>query len=222
MINRLLTRFQRPESGWDPVGIDHAEVYAAAEWVSVDEGLLDRLEAAIGPLSGRRVLDLGGGPGQYSAAMARRGAVVTWHDISRRYLQIARARISAEGLSVEFSLGYLEEASRFLDLPFDLVFNRICWRYCLADGAFADLVYGLVAPGGAGYVDSPHADEVLRHGWTDAGIRYRLNAILGIKIGHPLPPPGRITSLLRRNGTSTFLTEWSTAENERVLFIKGR
>lgn len=222
LINRLLARRYRPERGWDPIPVDYARAYADAEYGGFDPGLVVDLERRIGPLAGRRVLDLGAGPGQYSIAFARAGADVVWHDVSRNYLSIARAAAEDAGVSVRFSLGYLEDAAKFSAQPFDLVFNRICWRYSFDDRAFADMLIRLVAPGGAGYVDSHHADDALRHGWSAAAIRYRINARLGIKIGHPPPPPGRITSLLRRNAVSSLSTDWSTEGNERVLFIKVR
>jgi len=221
MINRLLAKRYRPEKGWDPIPMDYARAYADAEYAGFRPGLVKDLERVVGPLEEKRVLDLGGRPGHYSIDFARVGADVVWHDVSRNYESIAKAAAVDAGVSIHFSLGYLEDAAKFEDERFDLVFNRICWRYCQADSGFADLVYRLVAPGGAGYVDSHHADKAQKHGWSATAIMYRLNARFGIKIGHP-PPPGRITSLLRRNAVSSLSTEWSTEQNERVLFIKVR
>jgi SAM-dependent methyltransferase len=216
MINQLLASIRRPERGWDPVPSDWAATYADGEWARFDPTVVDRIEARIGSLSGRRVLDLGGGPGQYSAEFARRGAQVVWHDISAGYRRIADERTRAAGVHVEFSLGYLEDAERFLGQPFDLVFNRICWSYSQDDRRFADLVYGLVRPGGAGYVDSHHGAD--RSPLRD--LTYQLNARTGWKIGHPPPPPGRIAQLLARHPLAVLDTSGSTSSNDRLLFIR--
>ena len=214
MINQLLARVHRPERGWDPVPPAWAETYAAGEWARFDPLAVDRIEARIGPVAGKRVLDLGGGPGQYSAEFARRGAQVVWHDISARYRDIARERFRDGGLSVSFSLGYLEDAERLTRDPFDLVFNRICWNYSQDDRGFAGLVHRLVKPGGSGYIDS--------HNFVDrSGLRralYVLNARTGVKVGHPPPPPGRIAQLLRRYPLAWIDTTYSTPTNDRVLF----
>jgi SAM-dependent methyltransferase len=217
VINQLLARLYRPERGWDPVPPEWAASYADGEWARFDPSVVDLIESRTGSVAGKRVLDLGGGPGQYSAEFARRGADVVWHDVSRRYREIAQARTSEIGVSVRFSLGYLEDAKVFLDQPFDLVFNRICWNYSQDDRRFADLVYALVRPGGAGYVDS-------HHGVHRSGIRellYELNARTGWKIGHPPPPPGRIAALLSHRPLESIDTSASTADNDRVLFIRA-
>src|SRR5687768_8455354 len=49
--------------------------------------------------AGSTVLDLGGGPGRYSLALARRGDGVVLADPSPRQLELARSRAEAEGLS---------------------------------------------------------------------------------------------------------------------------
>lgn len=221
MINRLHSVFFRPENGWDPVPAAHAERYAEGEWRAIDTTLVDRLETWLDGFAGKRVLDLGGGPGQYSVGFAVRGADVTWHDVSRRYLDIARAHARARRVAVEFSLGYMEEARRFLDRPFDLVFSRIAWSYCMSDAPFSRLVYGLVKPGGVGYVDTNTPAFV-----RDMSLRLRtvhwLNAALRIKVGHPYPPHGRIAHLFCRLPMERIEIDYARATNDRVLFRKAR
>ena len=59
-------------------------------------GTVDWLDKDLG-LSGRRVLDLGCGPGLYARQMADRGAIVTGVDFSER--SIAHARSSGDGIT---------------------------------------------------------------------------------------------------------------------------
>ncbi len=222
MINQLHALLHRPEKGWDPVPPEHAITYGEGEWQRVDEGLLDHLDHWTGGLYGKRVLDLGGGPGQYSAAFARRGAEVTWHDVSRHYRDIAQARIRALGLAerVRFSLGYLEEAPRLLTGNFDLVFNRICWYYGMSDAGFAGVVYRLIAPGGWAYVDTNHSSGRPDNLPLTVRLRTWLNDRFTIKIGHPYPPHGRVAHLFLRYPVARLLVDYRSAANDRILLQK--
>lgn len=219
MINRLHALLHRPERGWDPVPPDHASTYAEHQWsVSVREALLDELDVWVGGLAGKRVLDLGGGPGQYSVAFAKRGAQVTWQDISRTYLEFAQRKALENGVCVEFSLCYMDEAPIILNAQFDLVFNWICWYYGFSDQGFAKALFALVKPGGVGYVDTTHSGwrrESLSH---IARLRTWLNDGLAIKIGHPFPPHGRLARLFMRMPVEQMLIDYSTPTNDRITF----
>ena len=78
-VNYLHSLLHRVESGWDPISPEYAREYADFASSRIDITLVDHLERQVGGLSGKRVLDLGGGPGQYSVLFAERGADVTWH-----------------------------------------------------------------------------------------------------------------------------------------------
>jgi len=219
MINWLLSRLQRPERGWDPIPPGHAQAYADLQWQSVDESILDRIEEWTGPLARLQVLDLGGGPGHYSAAFARRGAQVTWYDISRTYETIARERTAASGVdgSIRFAVGYLDEAPAQLGRTFDLVFNRICWNYGRSDGGFARAVYALVRPGGYAYVDANTSNFNVEQLSSVARLRTWLNSATGIKVGHPMPPRGRTARLLLRQPVERALVDYSSPYNDCIL-----
>jgi SAM-dependent methyltransferase len=185
MINALLFKLQRPEKGWDPVSAAHARAYSDHEsgLPSIESTMQDVVGFA-GDLRGKQVLDLGAGPGHFTAAFAERGAVVTWQDISRNYLDIFRARY--RNLRVDARLGYLEEAAG----EFDLVFNSLCWYYSLNDKRFARHVVGLLKPGGCAYLVIPNEGHYARQ--SQAGfkgllrrVQFVLNDRLGFKVGHP-------------------------------------
>ena len=168
---------------------------------------------------GRRILDLGGGPGQHSVALALRGGQVVWHDVSRSYLEIARSRAAASGARVEFSLGYLEDARRFQSAPFDLVFCRVCWHYCRSDRRFARLLYSLLKPGGAAYIDCNTPAFARSTGLRT--LQSYLNSALGFKVGHPYPPRGRIAKLFHAFPAERVSVDYSSEWNDRVLFVKS-
>jgi SAM-dependent methyltransferase len=219
MINRLHARLHRPEQGWDPVSPAHVRAYAEHEWAMLDEALIDRIEARTGSLAGMRILDLGAGPGHYAAAFARRGARVTWHDVSLGYRAYAMVRLEALGLTdrVAFSLGYLDDAARLLPEPFDLVFNRLCWNYAFDDARFASVVYRLARPGGWIYVDTHHSGYGRESVSLRVLARTWLNDRLGLKIGHPYPPRGRVARLLQRYPLWQLHADYLTLANDRIL-----
>jgi 2-polyprenyl-3-methyl-5-hydroxy-6-metoxy-1,4-benzoquinol methylase len=222
MINNLLARFYRPENSWDPISPEYASKYGANEWLKVNETLLDELENWIGGFQGKRILDLGGGPGQYSIAFAKRGATVTWHDVSRTYLNIARDKAIEFGVldNIKFSLGYLDEAPLLLQEPFDLVFNRICWNYGFSDSSFADVVYRMVSPGGSGYVDVNNSEFQREQLSASPKFRTWLNSSFGIKIGHPYPPHGRLAHLFLSYPIRRLTIDYSNTNNDKILFQK--
>lgn len=77
-----------------------------ARWRSSQLGqITDRLESdllfeLLGPVCGRKVLDVGCGEGKLAAALARRGAVVSAVDVDPAMLAAARCRIDADDIDV--------------------------------------------------------------------------------------------------------------------------
>jgi 2-polyprenyl-3-methyl-5-hydroxy-6-metoxy-1,4-benzoquinol methylase len=221
MINYIHSLLHRPEKGWDPIPAAYAEEYSHLQWnLGVNESLLDELEAWLGGFGGKQVLDLGGGPGHYSVAFAKRNADVTWHDVSTEYKKIAQQRAAAEDVRITFSLGYLEDAVRLHSRPFDLVFNRVCWCYGADDQRFADTIFDLVKPGGSAYIDTQHSRSPSADGSWSVKARAWLNDRLAFKIGHPAPPHGRVAELFMKKPIAKILVDYSSPTNDRVLFSK--
>lgn len=222
MINYVHARFYRPENGWDPVPPEHAVKYGAHEWQVVNDALLDELEQWIGGFQGKRILDLGGGPGQYSIAFAKRGGLVTWHDVSRIYRSMAQEKAKAFVVTdtIHFSLGYLDEAPKLLPDPYDLVFNRGCWNYGFSDRSFAEVVYRMVRPAGFGFVDTPLSGFNREQLSTPVRFRTWLNDNLAIKIGHPFPPHGRLARLFLRYPLKRLLVDYRSPWSDRIFVEK--
>jgi SAM-dependent methyltransferase len=217
-LNYLHSRLHRVEDGWDPISSAYAEEYASFAWSERHPALVERLDQQVGGLVGKRVLDLGGGPGQYSILFAQHGAEVTWHDVSRQYESIARRRAEAAGVKVAFSMGYLEAAARFDQQPFDLVFCRVCWYYARSDRAFAKLLYSVVKPGGLGYVECNTPAFAKPTGKRK--VQYWLNQRLWWKVGHPLPPRGRIARLLQQYPLKRMELDYSSELTDIVVFVR--
>src|SRR5262249_9194270 len=74
----------------------------------------------LGIAPGSRLLDVGCGSGQIALIAARAGAQATGCDISTNWLEAARARAAAEGLSITFEEGDAESLP-YRDGQFDAV-----------------------------------------------------------------------------------------------------
>lgn len=221
MINWLHSRMFRPVNGWDPVSAIHAKQYAVQEWSSgVNDELIDTLASWCHGLAGKTVLDLGGGPGQYAVAFAKRGAKVTWYDISHLYRKLAEEKAREHEVSIRFATGYLDEAMDTLDQRFDLVFNRLCWNYSRGDDAFSKVLYKLVEAGGVGYIDTTHSEYMRDTLSFSSRIRTALNKYTGWKVGHPYPPHRRLEEIFARYPMETIFADYSSPMNDRILFRK--
>jgi SAM-dependent methyltransferase len=200
LVNKILSKLFRPERGWDPVPFDYVKTYGEAEWANFDSSSVDVIENKIGPLIDKDVIDLGAGPGQYTLEFARRGAKVTWFDISKRYQEYFCEKFLNIEIRhpIEFHIGYLEE-SLALQKTFDFVFNRICWYYCMNDFDFASVLYNLLKEGGWAYCIVNHLGIISNHEtrMTDK-FKIFLNEHFRIKVGHPHPSKERVQSALAK------------------------
>ncbi|MGM9476258.1 class I SAM-dependent methyltransferase [Pedobacter sp. GSP4] len=190
--------FQKPAKGFDPVPKGFAEKYADNEYKKVDSKVLDAIKTQLTDFEDKTVLDLGAGPGQYSIEFAKRGAKVTWHDISRNYLKIARDRAETENVALDYSLGYLEEAHG----QFDVLFNRICWYYCINDYLFAKRIYNLVKDNGYGFIVVNNEKFLKQELAKEAGLKkliikmsYWLNENFNIKLTHVHPSHQKLSRI---------------------------
>jgi SAM-dependent methyltransferase len=218
-VNYLHSLLHRVESGWDPISRDYAREYAKFAASQANLALIESLESRLRGLRGKRVLDLGGGPGQYSVLFAERGAEVTWHDVSREYRNIAEARANAAGVQLRYSLGYLEHSIRFSSEPFDLVFCRVCWYYGRSDRRFAKTLYSLIKPGGIGYIECN--TPAFSNPTGLRRIQYWLNEFAGWKVGHPMPPSGRIAKLIQQYPISWLQLDYTSPLLDIVEFRKA-
>ena len=74
MVNTI-HRWLHPvtEGGWDPIPSSFAEHYDQFVTANLSFEDIDRAEQVFGKMKGKRVLDLGGGPGHFTVELAKRG-----------------------------------------------------------------------------------------------------------------------------------------------------
>jgi ubiquinone/menaquinone biosynthesis C-methylase UbiE len=96
------------------------------------------LAAFLGPVEGRRVLDVGTGTGRAALALARRGAHVTGVDASPEMLRVAKARAAEQGVEADFGVGDAHTLA-FGDRSFSaavslrVLMHTPDWRMCLQE-----------------------------------------------------------------------------------------
>ena len=219
MINKIHRKIFRPEKGWDPVSQTFAQNYCAKVQTEQIDNIFEYINLFIGPVEKLNVLDLGGGPGHFSIEFAKRGAKVVWFDVSRIYKKMAEKKAHKVGVTVDFCLGYMEEAPFMLDREFDLVFNRVCWYYGSSDFAMAQVMRKMVKPGGGVFLETNNSMSG-KHS-IKKWLQCFLNNIFYLKIGHPYPPKGRAERLLQRNGFNILDADYSREGFDR-LFAKKK
>lgn len=96
---------------------------------------------------GTRLLDVGCGAGQLALIAARSGASVTGCDISTNWLEKARARAQAEGLSVKFEEGDAESLP-YRDGEFDVVTSLVGAMFAPRPALVAAELTRICRPGG--------------------------------------------------------------------------
>jgi 2-polyprenyl-3-methyl-5-hydroxy-6-metoxy-1,4-benzoquinol methylase len=219
MINYILYKLNKVEKGFDPVSKEYAKEYYKRKNAQLINQELDILETSIGSVANKKVLDLGAGPGYYATAFAKRNAITTWADISNNYMQIAKQDAVLENVTLQYQLCYLDDFNG----QYDLIFNRICFYYCLNDKKFATKIYDALLPNGTAYILF-HNKNRLYH-TTDSFLKknialakYYLNNILGLKIGHPPISKTRMHYLFKRlNPTELTIRE---VELDTLIIIK--
>ncbi|HUR35525.1 MAG TPA: class I SAM-dependent methyltransferase [Vicinamibacterales bacterium] len=104
----------------------------------VARGQADVLADMLGPVQGRRIIDVGTGTGRGAFLLAAAGAVVTGIDASEQMLAIARRRAEETQAPVEFRVGdahRIEFGDRSFDVAVSLrvLMHTPQWRQCIGE-----------------------------------------------------------------------------------------
>ena len=109
--------------------------------------------AALGPVTGRRVLDAGCGPGLYLRELLGRGAEVAAFDASPVMVRLARRRAAGR---VRIGRAVLGEPLPYPDRAFDLIVCALAIHYASDRAAAFAEFWRVLRPGGAAVVSTQH------------------------------------------------------------------
>ena len=83
--------FRNKMFNWDPVVGDYQNRYSNKDRLkNISIQTFELLEEHMGSLDGKKVLDIGGGAGNYSFKFLEYGSEVVWTDISQNMMKIAQ------------------------------------------------------------------------------------------------------------------------------------
>lgn len=177
----------------------------------LDDEQLQKLIAAVGPLEGRRVLDLGCGAGSASVAIARRGARVIAVESSTARLTQARQAADVAGVKVEFHHSDLADLAFLRADSIELVVAVYSLAGVQDLGRVFRQLHRIMRPDGALVLSLPHPMAMMleadpddqqtpyltRTAWSDQAITWRSGGDEGVTHVHQV---GELfTTLLRAN-----------------------
>lgn len=184
----------------DPVSMNFALDYQKNRPHDYAKNEVDLIELVGGPVKGKKVVDICGGPGLVSIELARRGAVVTWYDMSKTYELLAKRNFKRAGLEIKTHRGLIDDDYLGSLGKFDLAINLVCWYYSDSDPKMAKFLKNLLKRDGKLYVSCNVGRVSTQYlGRIKSYIYHRY----GVKIGHPFPSKGMIKKALERVGFQT-------------------
>lgn len=164
-----------------------SETWSLGDYVSIGSRLAivsELLCEAADLRSTWSVLDLATGPGTTALAAARRGCRVTGVDISERLLDQARARASAEGLTIDFAHEDAEQVP-YQAHSFDAVLSTFGITFTPSPETVAREVLRVLRPGGR---------LALAH-WGTSGPTAAEDEVVGRFAPHEGPPSPWVSEL---------------------------
>ncbi len=212
--------FRNKMFNWDPVVGDYQNRYSNKDRLkNISIQTFELLEEHMGSLDGKKVLDIGGGAGNYSFKFLEYGSEVVWTDISQNMMKIAQENfidLSIKNPKIEFyniNPNYIEK----IEGNFDLIFLRLTWLYTFSDKKFAKKILKKSIPNGFIYILTNNTSfKNEEHTFFDK-LKIFLYLNLGIKLGHPHPPIGKLKLLFPGTKLKHYKINEST---EEFLFQK--
>ncbi len=114
---------------WEKAARDFLGWYQHPIAVEYGAGINEEKLQLIGPVAGKRVLEIGCGGGQCSIAFARQGALVTSLDITAAQIEIARELAEQNGVSLTLIQRDMTDLSPIPSESQDIVFSANAFDY---------------------------------------------------------------------------------------------
>lgn len=114
---------------WEKAARDFLGWYQHPIEVEYGAGINEEKLQLIGPVAGKRVLEIGCGGGQCSIAFAKQGALVTSVDVAAAQIEIARELAEQNGVSITLIQRDMTNLSPIPSESQDLVFSANAFAY---------------------------------------------------------------------------------------------
>jgi len=188
-----LTLYDRlSDTWWAPNGILH-------QLADFNPLRLAYVRELVGPLPGKRVLDLGCGGGLFSEALAAQGARVTGIDRSGASIAAARRHALEQDVAVDYQVADAATLP-FADSSFDVVVaSEVLEHLADVDGALKEAARVLV-PGGLFIFDTPNRTWISRVALIGLGEWLLRQIPFGTHDGRLFLRPEEVGARLKRFG----------------------
>ena len=100
----------------------------------------------------------------------------------------------------------------YLKKDFDLIFLRLVWRYSFDDQEFAQKILNKLIPGGYIYILTNNSNFKSEESSLFDKLKIFIYLKFDIKIGHPLPPAGKLKTLFKNSKIHYYNIDKSTEE----------
>src|SRR5512142_1160631 len=114
---------------WEKAARDFLGWYQHPIDVEYGVGINEEKLQLIGPVAGKRVLEIGCGGGQCSIAFAKQGALVTSIDVAAAQIEIARELAEQNGVSIALIQRDMTDLAPIPSESQDLVFSANAFAY---------------------------------------------------------------------------------------------
>ncbi len=147
-----------PGTAWDRLALGYQQAAKLpTDVVSYGPGFGTEAEyRLLGPLAGKRILDLGCGGAQSAIAAAKQGAIAIGVDISVEQLAFGRRLIEQEDVKVELKHGDLAELAFQRADGVDIVFSSYALQFVPDLNRVFRQVHRVLKPGGTFVFSVPH------------------------------------------------------------------
>ncbi len=112
---------------WDEMACGYSR-FISDEFSYVKMVEMPAIMDLMGDVSGKLVLDLGCGSGEYALALARKGAKITGLDISGKCLDLVQEKAKNENVDMDLVHGSISDLNIF-NRQFDMVFSSTTMHY---------------------------------------------------------------------------------------------
>jgi len=200
MINEIYYKIFRNTAFWDPAKGETVQKYINKDRFSnIDYRAVENIENHF-EFKNKQVLDLGAGVGNYSVEFLKRGSYVDWLDISNRFMETIKEYVNNDKELKKHRISFINkninEISK-INKKYDLIFIRLCWRYCFSEKKFSQNIDKCLKDGGILYIREEYLKNSDKSLSLKKSIQNYFYLRFNYKIGHPCPKKNHIGKIFK-------------------------